>query len=125
MLRCDKSKAFVPTRGKVLRSELTLEDQLAEAGWLLSLLALTKDQLDLLADNIAFLYLTGPPGTGEAGYILSNLLYCDRFTLEFGPKAHNPGASNSLKPPREHKKPRYKSKNPCVNLLLFQRPPAG
>ena len=71
MLRCDKSKVFVPTRGKVFRSELTLEDQLAEAGWLLSLLALTQDQLDLLAENIAFLYLTGPPGTGEDGYIQS------------------------------------------------------
>ena len=71
MLKCDKSKVFVPTRGKVFRSELTLEDQLAEAGWLLSLLALTQDQLDLLAENIDFLFLTGPPGTGEAGYIQS------------------------------------------------------
>ena len=71
MLKCDKSRVFVPSRGKVLRSELTLEDQLAEAGWLLSLLALTEDQLALLAEDIQHLHITGPPGTGEARCIQS------------------------------------------------------
>ena len=82
MLKCDKSRVFVPSRGKVLRSELTLEDQLAEAGWLLSLLALTEDQLALLAEDIQHLHITGPPGTGEARCIQSFPSCCDRFKVD-------------------------------------------
>ena len=66
LVSADTVEVALPTRAKVLRSRLTLGEMVAAAGWLLSLVTLTQDQLALLACQHPSLYLCGPPGTGEA-----------------------------------------------------------